>query len=48
MCYMYIYMCIYIYMHIRDVFRTHSNILDGAFCQNKSTSLSQLFSQTPD
>ena len=32
----------YIHIHIRDVLRTHSNILDGTYCQNKSTSLSQL------
>lgn len=37
--------CKYIHIHIRDVFRTYSNILGGTFCQNKSTRLSQLFSQ---
>ena len=43
----------YKHIHIKDVFRTHSKIPDGTFCQNKSTILSQLFSQrhlsqTPD
>ena len=36
-----------IHIQIRDVSRTHSNILVGFLCQNKSTSLSQLFSQKP-